>query len=45
VPVQPRSSRTLVITSVAENFDRACFCIGQLVAHQPKAMSELKCAR
>ena len=29
---------------VANNFDRAIFCIGQLVATQPEAVADLRCA-
>lgn len=38
-------STLLKLNEVAESFDTAVFCLGQLVSHEPKAMSELPFAR
>jgi hypothetical protein len=35
----------LKLSEVAESFDTAVFCLGQLVSHEPKTMSELPFAR
>lgn len=34
----------LKVNEVAESFDTATFCLGQLVSHEPQLMSELSCA-
>ena len=35
----------LRLSEVAESFDTATFCLGQLVSHEPKIMSELPIAK
>jgi hypothetical protein len=38
-------SALLKVSEAAESFDTAVFCLGQLVSHEPKTMSELPFAR
>jgi len=37
------NTRLLRIPKIADSFDRATFCLGHLLSHEPEAMSNLPC--